>query len=1062
MDGGTDWPDPPGRPDGGRTSHGEALPPSGLDALADDASLDARLTRALEQYRSLLEAGHRLDRTEFLARDPTIADLLDECLAGLEFVHAVAPQLSGTGRTRSLPEAWNAGSTERIQAAMALGDFRIVREIGRGGMGIVYEAEQLSLGRRVAVKVLPFAGALDARQLERFKHEAQAAAQLHHGNIVPVFYVGCERGVHFYAMQLIEGRTLAQVIAGLRESTSSVDAVAEESEAVQSPSRLRGSEPGTGVVDETLAASATGSTLSCHDGPGFFRTMAGLGIQVAQALEYAHLQGVVHRDIKPSNLLLDLRGKAWVTDFGLALAPADATLTMTGDLLGTLRYMSPEQALGRRVLVDHRTDIYSLGVTLYELLTLQPAYQGRDREELLRQIAQDEPKPPRRLNPAVPVELETIVSKAISKAPEDRYTSAGELADDLQRFLDDRPIHARRPTLAQRARKWGRRHTPLVVSAAISAAALLILAVASLAISNRLISSEQVRTRQALGRAKAGFEAADAERLRAEANLQKAMDTVDRLLTRVSEQRLAGIPEFEPLRRELLEDALKLCQELLDQNGESPAVRYELALGQSRVGRIYSLLNQLEQAEHAFRESIALASKLAQEFPEESKFRSTLAEANVELGRLLLPKEGRQAEAEGAYRRALGLLERLAAEVPSDTKRAIRQAVAHREWGYLLWQAGRLSEAELEFRRALELQGKLPSENGARGLGRLELARTWNSLGLLLRQSARAAEAEQAHRRAVALLDAENLQVRRTEALSHEAARSYGHLGLALRRQGRRDEAEAALRRAIDIRQKAVDRWPKSRFSREELALTWFSLADLLEAAGRADEAEQAYGQAIAGWQLLCDERSGPYEHRHRLGSLTAALGGLLYRRGRLVEAETLFKQAETVYRQALLEFPGRSDVQDELAWLLATCPEAQRRQPAEAIRLAEGAIAANPGQSHYWSTLAVAQYRRGDYAAAIRSVGRSTELSPAGEGLAALVRAMAHARLGEIDAARDWLRRGTEWILANNPDNLELAQFRAEAEELILSGPASQSGAPDSASAARRLDGVDEFPLSD
>ncbi|MEX0714023.1 MAG: protein kinase [Pirellulales bacterium] len=1061
MDGGTDGPDASGRPDGGSISQGEASLPSGPDPLADDAGLDSRLTRALEQYRLLLEAGHKPDRAEFLARDPTIADLLDECVAGLEFVHAAAPQLSGAGQARSAPEAWNAGSTERIQAAMALGDFRIVREIGRGGMGIVYEAEQLSLGRRVAVKVLPFAGALDARQLERFKHEAQAAAQLHHGNIVPVFYVGCERGVHFYAMQLIEGRTLAQVIAGLRESVSSVDGVADESEAVPSPSRLPGSEPCTGPVDETLAAAATGSTLSCHDGPGFFRTMAGLGIQVAQALEYAHLQGVVHRDIKPSNLLLDGRGKAWVTDFGLALVPADATLTMTGDLLGTLRYMSPEQALGRRILVDHRTDVYSLGVTLYELLTLQPAYQGRDRSELLRQIAQDEPKPPRRLNPAVPLELDTIVSKAMAKAPEDRYASAGELADDLGRFLDDRPIHARRPTLVQRARKWGRRHTPLVVSAAVSAATLLILAVAALAISNRLISREQTRTQQALARAKAGFEAAEAERRRAEANLEKAMDTVDRLLTRVSEERLAGVPDLEPLRRELLEDALKLCQELLEQNGESPAVRYEMAMSQWRVGLIYALLNQPEQAEHAFRESIALASKLAEEFPDESRFRGTLADANLELARLLIRKGGRQTEAERASRLAIQLREHLAAKQPANAQSAIRHAATHHEWGYLLWQSGRLSEAELEFRRALALQRKLFSMDGPPGQRHLESARTLNSLGLLLRQSARTAEAEQAHRQAAVLLDVDSLPVGQTESLSHEAARSYGHLGLALRKQGRRDEAEAALKRAIDIRRRTVELRPTWRYNREELALNWFSLADLLEAADRPREAEEAYGQSIAGWQFLCDQLSGPYRPRHNLGLAIGALGGLLYRQGRTVEAEVHFARAETICREALLEFSADPDLQNELAWLLATCPAAQRRQPAEAIRLAEAAIGANPGQALYWSTLAVAQYRHGDYAAAIRSAGRSTELSPAGEGLTALVGAMAHAQLGEIDAARDWLRRGIEWIAANNPDNLELARFRAEAEELILSGPASEPELPEGTS-TQELDGGRDLPVSD
>src|SRR5437763_3748015 len=187
--------------------------------------------------------------------------------------------------------------------------------------------------------------------------------------------------------------------------------------------------------------------------------------------------GVVHRDIKPANLMLDDGGNLWVTDFGLAKLETAVELTMSGDLLGTLRYMSPEQALARHGLVDHRTDVYSLGVTLYELLTLRPAFAAEDREVLLRQVTTDDPAPPRRLGPAIPADLETIVLKALAKEPEARYATVGELAEGLERFLADRPIRARRPTLARRAARWAARHRAAVASAGV----VLLLACGALA-----------------------------------------------------------------------------------------------------------------------------------------------------------------------------------------------------------------------------------------------------------------------------------------------------------------------------------------------------------------------------------------------------------------------------------------------------------------------------------------------------------------------------------------------------------------------------------------------------
>jgi tetratricopeptide (TPR) repeat protein len=346
--------------------------------------------------------------------------------------------------------------------AGVLGDFRILREVGRGGMGIVYEAEQVSLGRRVALKVLPFAATMDPRQLQRFHNEARAAAGLHHTNIVPVYAVGCERGVHYYAMQFIDGRTLAEFIAQQRQGP---------------PSQVPTMAEGEAAAPATTAPPAAQATSAAPQNAAYFRRVAEWGIQAAEALDCAHSLGVVHRDVKPANLLVDGGGRLWVTDFGLAQVQSDARLTMTGDLVGTLRYMSPEQALAKRVVIDHRTDVYSLGATLYEVLTLQPAFDGADRQELLRQIAFEEPKAPRRVNRAIPAELETIVLKALEKNPAERCATAQELADDLERWLKDEPIRARRPSLVHRARKWCRRHQAAAIGVAAALAAAVVLAV---------------------------------------------------------------------------------------------------------------------------------------------------------------------------------------------------------------------------------------------------------------------------------------------------------------------------------------------------------------------------------------------------------------------------------------------------------------------------------------------------------------------------------------------------------------------------------------------------------
>jgi tetratricopeptide (TPR) repeat protein len=435
--------------------NGVASSPSDGSADRPPSTDDPRVVEAVREYLALIEAGTAPDRSAFVARYPDVAAVLSECLEGLAFVQAVAPELSNP------VVCGPAAGGESLTGT--LGDFRLIREVGRGGMGIVYEAEQVSLGRRVALKVLPFAATMDPRQLQRFHNEARAAAGLHHTNIVPVYGVGNERGVHYYAMQFIDGRTLADFIAEQRDRPpSQVPTVAEQAGLAASA---------------TTALPAAQATSAAPRDRAYFRRVAEWGIQAAEALDCAHSLGVVHRDVKPANLLVDGGGRLWVTDFGLAQVQSDARLTMTGDLVGTLRYMSPEQALAKRVVIDHRTDIYSLGATLYEVLTLQPAFGGADRQELLRQIAFEEPRKPRRLNKAIPAELETIILKALEKNPAERYATAQELADDLERWSRDEPIRARRPSVVQRARKWCRRHRPVAIGLAAALTAAVVLAV---------------------------------------------------------------------------------------------------------------------------------------------------------------------------------------------------------------------------------------------------------------------------------------------------------------------------------------------------------------------------------------------------------------------------------------------------------------------------------------------------------------------------------------------------------------------------------------------------------
>lgn len=565
------------------------------DPPSDDGDFgdDPRILAVVEEYMQELEAGRAPDRREYIERYPELSDSIAHCLEGLALMHSgvkAKPRMCSGERTVSLGVG-----DERLVAP--LGDFQIVRELARGGMGIVYEAIQLSLGRRVALKVLPFAANLETRHLQRFKIEAQAAALLHHTHIVPIYAVGCERGLHFYAMQLIQGDSLATVIKQLREREGRSQKKVSSSN-IHDPSPLPSATPAfqsLGNDGETRGETSFNSTLDVSrtlTGDGlvlnehYCRRVAHLMVQAAEGLDHAHQSGVVHRDVKPANLILDATGNVWITDFGLAQLQSDNGITRSGDFVGTFRYMSPEQMSGQRTVIDHRADIYSLGATMYELLTLESAFPAENHQELLYQVLHAEPRKLRQWNQNIPPELETIVLKALSKNLADRYRSAGDFAADIKRYLDNKPILAQRPSLVDRAKKWSRRHPSVVIAGAIL---LFAIAVASL-VSNRLIVLEQRRTEEALDREK--DRANEAEK-----SFQQAREAVNALF-QISQEELVDKPGIEGTRKRILEIVLSYYEDFIEQSRNDAASQAELSRVQSEVQKILNEINLLQREMH--------------------------------------------------------------------------------------------------------------------------------------------------------------------------------------------------------------------------------------------------------------------------------------------------------------------------------------------------------------------------------------------------------------------------------------------------------------------------------
>jgi serine/threonine protein kinase/Flp pilus assembly protein TadD len=804
----------------------------------------------IDDLAARMQAGEPVDLDEFLAEHPEQADELRQLLPALQVLADVA----SFGESRAAHEVSDASGV--------LGDFRIIREVGRGGMGIVYEAEQISLGRRVALKVLPFAATLDPRQLTRFQNEAKAAASLYHEHIVHVYGVGCERGVHFFAMQFVDGYTLADVIT-----------VRETQKRHSTPGVTPNDSSSVGASDSPEHDTVPIALLSTErTGPRsreLYHRCAGLIADAADALEHAHSLGIVHRDVKPGNLLLDAGGKVYVSDFGLARFGLDAGPTMSGDLLGTLRYMAPEQALARHGLADHRVDVYGLGCTLYELLTGKPAVGGEDKADILRRIAFEEPVALRKLNRTIPAELETISLKCIAKEPAERYATAGELAADLRRWLEDKPIKARRPTMRQRFGRWARKHP------AVSAAIGLIAGV--------VVVGSWAWHREAMHADRAAHAmAAEADQLRDADRLPEAL--------RAARHAADLLPRFggdAALRREVGERVadLQLLIRLDDARLEGAVAGSDgAAFDYKRKAQLYRQaflefgVDVVEGDEEAVIQALrrrAIADRLLVVLFDWTR-ETTQAGEKQRLGRLIRALDADpRAIVSGIYEaldaKNTWMVKRLADDAAADphfptaalgvrlaeersrdgwpfmaeAEALLRTAQsrnpadfwANHHLAFLLVQKGRPAEAIEFYRAAVALR---PQSAGA-----------WINFGGALYKEKRYAEAEEVDRRAI--------------EIKPDYAEAYANSGMNLVKMGRKEDAEIAFRRAIEIKPDLVGGYAK--------------LGNLLHETGRDAESEALFvDRAI---------KRGPGTAKD-----ASAAGMLLRNQGRLVEAETLARDA--------------------------------------------------------------------------------------------------------------------------------------------------------------------------
>ncbi len=835
--------------------------------MIDSAVQRDLLEEVVEEFAARCRRGETPSVAEYAARFPQHAGEIEQLL----------PTVAMMERLRGEETASRQAAAQRAVAESPpdhLGDFDILREVGRGGMGTVYEAVQRSLARRVAVKVLPSNLLSRDRHLDRFRREAQTAARLHHPNIVAVFGVGQQDGMHYYVMPLVRGVGLDEVVRELRRDRDpDLHGVVR------------------GLTERKFGSGDTAAPRFRGEKPRTcWQAVARIGVQAAEALHFAHEQGTLHRDVKPGNLLIDAEGVVRVADFGLARAVDRHDPDRPREVVGTRRYMAPEQWQGG---ADARTDVYGLGLTLYELLTLRPAQENSEARGADGGQAGDRPPRPREIDVAVPRDLEAVVLRCIAPDPAQRYPTAAAVAEDLRRFLADRPVRARSVSLVQRLGRWCRRNPALAATSAL--AAVLLVAVAATAIAGYVQTRRAfAETTEALDRARATSRLArdvlndiylqlapDRARIAFDPDAGNACACIG-LRTGAPATTSAGAApthvRASPETAAVLANLIGFYDRLAQQVSGDWQLKLDSAIASRRVGDIRQRLGQMDQAELAYLNAVETLITLCGRAEDDLAVATEMARSYNEIGSVESAR-GQHGRACLSHRTALAVLRTVAAAEALPAELRFERART------LYFLASKLPTAPLSAR-----------ESAARG-----------TAGADARKSQRL-QGNRCRRDAVRILD--ELVQENPSAPDYRFLLALCHRPLGAGPESVRSPAsQRGRRRAIQILEELVAQHPDVADYRYELAATyaWLPL-NLLSSPGRfalSAEFEHGLRRALrqAEWLVAHDSANPHYARSQAL--ILAKLGTVSWKARRLDEAETCFRDAIKLKEKSLAADPN-------------------------------------------------------------------------------------------------------------------------------------------------------------
>jgi serine/threonine protein kinase len=923
-----------------QTPLADLLVERGWLTAADRADVERLLQRKLEKHAgdahaSLAEvADGEVQRVLAVLGDPAVA----ESLAGLSR-HDGQVLLTTVNQ---LPETRERYTLSRLHA--------------QGGIGQVWLARDASLGREVALKELRPERVGSPVVWARFLQEAQITGQLEHPGIVPVYELSRRPDDRqpFYTMRFVRGRTLSAAIQGYHEKRRAGEA---------------------GPLDQQALLQAF--------------------VAVCNAVAYAHSRGVVHRDLKGQNVVLGDFGEVMVLDWGLAkvLARPEAgdtappvaldpetehEATLQGQVLGTPAYMAPEQADGRLDLIDPRTDVYGLGAILYELLAGRPPFSGASTQEVLRKVREEEPERPRRVLAGVPAPLEAVCLKALAKRREDRYATAGALAEDVRRFLADEPVTAQREPWSVRAGRWVKHHRPLVAGAA---AAVLVAAV-SFAVATVFLTAANERERTARKQAldnerEAGLQRDEAkkqrdeaqtqrdeaqkQRDRAQANFKLAHEAVDQYLNRVSENTLLEQPGLQSLRKDLLASALPFYRRFAEEQQGNPAARLELAEAHARRAWITYEADSWAGALPYYEKAAQLLEELAHEKPSDKDYQRRLMRLYRQLACLCYLNQ-QPGAAQGYLVRAQDLAKGLDGDRARQAEQLMTQAV--------FWQvAQQSSRAEPGLRKARELLDKLMVEDPDNVDYQNQLAICCVLLGMVYQGEGRPADAEEAIQRGQAMW--KRLAARYPAAMFQARAVALGQTALAefYRSSNQPAKAAPAYEEAVASLKALADKNPTLTDVQVCLGLGAEALGHLYLDAHKPEQAATAFQQAVAALDRVVAQQPGDARFRYALGDSMAYLGQCYQNTHRLAEAEALHQKALAL-RQALADKePNNLQYQNDLGfsyqnlgWVCHANNQMPQAEAAyrKALAVQRRLVDKNPDNTYYLDMLSFTHHALG------------------------------------------------------------------------------------------------------